>query len=92
MYWLEEAYVQGTDFKYIKSTYNFAYDETGCSVTYHQTIEALKDLTISEVGLGVSISMDSYRRFLLTREILSEPREVFAGDMAIINHTINYRF
>ena len=92
MYWLEAPYVQGTDFKYIKSTYDFAYDETGYSVTYHQTIEALKDLTISEVGLGACISMDSYRRFLLTREILSEPHEVVAGDMAIINHTINYRF
>ena len=92
MYWLEAPYVQGTDFKYIKSTYDFTYDETGYSVTYHQTIEALKDLSISEVGLGACISMDSYRRFLLTREVLSEPREVIAGDMAIINHTINYRF
>lgn len=92
MYWLEAPYVQGTDFKYIKSTYDFTYDETGYSVTYHQTIEALKDLSISEVGLGACISMDSYKRFLLTREVLDEPFEVAAGDMAVINHTINYRF
>lgn len=38
------------------------------------------------------MGMDRYKRFLLTREVLDEPFAVAAGDMTVINHTINYRF
>ena len=86
---LQGRYSEGVDFVFEKIESEKTYDENSVTTTFTETLQALKSLSVSEIGLSGDLYIDNkYMPFLFTRDVLQEPLEVESGDMFTVKTSV----
>lgn len=86
---LQNRYVEGVDFSFIKIESVKTYNESSVTTTFIETLQALKELSVSEAGLSGDLYVDNkYTPFLFTRDVFQEPLVVEGGDMFTVTTSV----
>ena len=86
---LQNRYVEGVDFSFIKIESVKSYNESSVTTTFTETLQALKELSVSEAGLSGDLYVDNkYTPFLFTRDVFQEPLVVESGDMFTVTTSV----